>query len=95
MKTNIKEFAGTKIREKRIALNISQQDLADFLQLTRVSIMNIEKGRHFPSVTVLYAICCALNMQPNEIFPPVKPLKISTKKVTQTVTVTRTKKIFS
>ncbi len=41
---------GERIKSERIKRNISQEKLAEFIELTRASIINLEKGRHRPSI---------------------------------------------
>jgi transcriptional regulator with XRE-family HTH domain len=40
---------GNKIREKRIALNLTQLELGNAVKCTEVYICNIENGDHLPS----------------------------------------------
>jgi transcriptional regulator with XRE-family HTH domain len=47
---------GSRIRNARLLSGISQEILAAQLGLTRASIINIEKGRHRPSVHLLIEI---------------------------------------
>jgi len=39
-----------RVREKREALGLTQQELADRVGISRQSIISIEKGRYVPSV---------------------------------------------
>jgi len=52
---------GQKIRDARKLASFSQQQLADKLGLSRVSVVNIEKGRQHPSIHVLVDISRTLN----------------------------------
>ena len=52
---------GTRIREKRIAKNISQADLADEVEVSNPHISNIERGRTKVSLPTLINIANALD----------------------------------
>lgn len=39
------EDLGSRVRQARLALNLTQEQLADLLDLNRTSITNIEKGK--------------------------------------------------
>ena len=47
---------GDRIRTERIRREISQEKLAEELDLTRASVVNLEKGRHRPSIYQLLLI---------------------------------------
>jgi len=66
------ETIGTQIRDARISAGISQEDLAKKLDLTRASIINIEKGRHRPSLHLLLEIADFLMIDYTSLIP-VKP----------------------
>lgn len=52
---------GQKIKTKRIALNLSQQELAYKLGMYKVNISNIENGKRNLTVTTLNRIAKALD----------------------------------
>ena len=52
---------GQKIRGARAQAKFTQQQLADKLELSRVSVVNIEKGRQHPSIHILVDISRTLN----------------------------------
>lgn len=60
MKTKIKE-----LREKR---NITQEALAEKVDVTRQTILFLEKGRYNPSLRLAYKIAKVLNSRIDEIF---------------------------
>ena len=47
---------GENIKTERLKRNINQEELGDYLDLTRTSVINLEKGRHRPSVFQLLQI---------------------------------------
>lgn len=74
---SIAKYIGTKIREYREATGIKQEELGILLQLSRVSIMNMENGRHRPSVDNLFLLCGIFKCQITDLFPPIKAVEIA------------------
>ena len=60
MKTRIKEF-----REKR---GITQEALAKKVDVTRQTILFLEKGKYNPSLRLAYKIACLFNVKIEDIF---------------------------
>lgn len=62
---------GQRIRELRTARSprVSQARLANDVGLSRVSMANIERGRHRVQVHVLYAIARVLSVSVTELLP--------------------------
>ena len=60
MKTKIKE-----LREKR---NLTQEALAEKVDVTRQTILFLEKGKYNPSLRLAYKISKVLNSKVEEIF---------------------------
>ena len=56
------------IKVERARYNMSQQDLADALDITRQSISAIEKSRFVPSVLIGLKIARLFNLKVEEIF---------------------------
>ncbi|MDD5111098.1 MAG: helix-turn-helix transcriptional regulator [Candidatus Altiarchaeota archaeon] len=50
----------TRIRELREALGMTQQQLADSVDVTRQTIISLEQGRYNPSLMLAYGIAKAL-----------------------------------
>lgn len=65
---NVKKIFGKKIKEKRIALNLTQESLAEKIGISPKSLSQIELGNNFVSAENLEAICVALNVLPNNLF---------------------------
>lgn len=57
-----------KLKLARVALDLSQEELADKVGVTRQTINMIEKGNYNPSLNLCIAICRALNKTLDEIF---------------------------
>ena len=64
---------GANISSIRIKKNVNQDDLANFLNLSRPSIVNIEKGKQKPSVYTLLLIANYLMVDLQELLPDVIP----------------------
>lgn len=59
---------GEKIRQKRINLNLSQENLSYDANIPRNQVGRIERGEINTSIIVLYKICKALNIELKELF---------------------------
>ena len=57
-----------KIKAARAALDLSQQDLADKVGVSRQTINAIEKGDYNPTIKLCIAICRALGKTLDELF---------------------------
>jgi len=61
--SNTPKEIGLRIRIARKERNFSQEDLAKLVDLSRASIVNIEKGRQSPPIQTLLLLCRKLNKQ--------------------------------
>ena len=57
-----------KMKSARAALDLSQQDLADKVGVSRQTINAIEKGDYNPTINLCIAICRILNKALDELF---------------------------
>ena len=57
-----------KMKSARAALDLSQQDLADKVGVSRQTIVAIEKGDYNPTINLCIAICRILNKTLDELF---------------------------
>ena len=57
-----------KMKMARIENDLSQEDLADIVGITRQTIGLIESGNYNPSLKLCIAICKALNKTLNDLF---------------------------
>lgn len=64
----IRNKLGPLIKEKRIQLGITQEGLADRLNISLSFAGQIERGESMPSVETLALIICELNIDPRIIF---------------------------
>lgn len=68
-KSEIDEYIGVRIREGRLALNLSQEQLARTLGVSFQQIQNYEKGANGVSAVRLFDICKTLNVSLTSMFP--------------------------
>jgi len=57
-----------RIKLARMEKNLTQQQLADAVGVTRQTISLIEKGKYNPSLNLCLEICYAVNKSLDEIF---------------------------
>lgn len=74
---------GEKIKELRTKGNLSQAELAERAQISRVAIGNYERGDRIPNVEILNKIANALNINLSELL---NPQHITTKIENHTIT---------
>ena len=60
---------GEKIKTYRIKQGYSQDELAKFLDLTRTSVVNIEKGRQRPPLHTVYDTAAFFNIGITDLLP--------------------------
>ena len=82
---------GNLITEKRNAKNISQDELANLLHVSRQTISSWELGKTEPSATLMFKLCEELEININDFFPNNNVLK---KYVTKEKKKTKIKFIF-
>ena len=59
-----------KLKAARAALDLSQQELADKVGVSRQTINAIEKGDYNPTINLCIAICKVLGKTLDELFWP-------------------------
>lgn len=57
-----------KMKSARVAKDLSQQQLADLIGVSRQTISAIEKGDYNPTINLCIAICKALDKTLDELF---------------------------
>ncbi len=57
-----------KMKSARAALDLSQQELADKIGVSRQTINAIEKGDYNPTIKLCIELCKALNKTLDELF---------------------------
>lgn len=57
-----------KVKLSRVGVNLSQQQLAEKIGVTRQTISLIEKGKYNPTLRLCLDICYAVNKTLDEVF---------------------------
>lgn len=60
---------GERVKNQRLKEKKSQEELADYLNLTRSSMVNFEKGRHRPSIHQLIKMANFLKINYVKLIP--------------------------
>jgi len=60
---------GQRISDERSIRKFSQEELGEYLKLTRTSIANLERGRHRPSIYQLIQIATFLRIEYASLIP--------------------------
>lgn len=68
------ETIGAAVREARHRADLSQDDLANSVSLTRTSITNLERGRQQVPLHTLYDIAEAVGCAVKELLPDTSPI---------------------
>ena len=58
----------TKIKELRARYNITQDELADIVGVSRQTMLYLEKGKYNPSLLLAYRVAEALKSSIGEVF---------------------------
>jgi transcriptional regulator with XRE-family HTH domain len=69
-KSEIDEYIGSRIRERRLSLHLNQELLARALGVSFQQIQNYERGANGISAVRLFDICRILNVPLESMFPP-------------------------
>ncbi|WP_342597776.1 helix-turn-helix transcriptional regulator [Cyanobacterium aponinum UTEX 3222] len=67
MKDQILNQFGEKLQKLRLSQNLSQEKLAEIIEVDRTYISLLERGKRNPSLVCLNSIAKALNVTPNEL----------------------------
>lgn len=71
---DIKSIIGSNLKKLRKNRNLSQEKLAEFLEMDKDSVASIEKGRAFVSAESLSKLCNYFNVEP-EYFLKTNPFE--------------------
>ena len=58
---------GAGLRQRRLELNLTQEDMAWVVEVTQGTISNYENGRSEVPLSVLIEMCDHLHLQPSEL----------------------------
>lgn len=73
MEDRLYRLFGSRVRALREEKNVTQEELARRVDLSRTSITNIEKGRQRVLLHQMVEIAHALDAAPTELIPPAEP----------------------
>lgn len=65
---NNKKLLGKRIKELRKNAGLTQEQLAEMIDIETTSLSGIESGRHFPSLPTLEKIAFSLNTELKSLF---------------------------
>ena len=65
---NNKQLLGKRIKELRKSAHLTQEKLAELIDIETGSLSGIESGRHFPSLPTLEKIAINLNVELKALF---------------------------
>ena len=65
---NIKKFIGKRIKELRKIRHLSQEQLAEKIDINQNALSYIETGENFVSAETLEKLISALDVEPSELF---------------------------
>ena len=61
-------IVNTRIKELRARYNLTQDELADKVGVTRQTMLYLEKGKYNPSLVLAFKVAKALNSTIEEVF---------------------------
>lgn len=67
---NVVQLFGENVRRERLALGLTQQELAGRLGMERSYLSELERGRRNPTVRVLGSLAQALDIEPWRLLKP-------------------------
>ena len=74
MKQDLKKAFGTVIKTLREEQGISQQELADYSEVDRTYISDLERGLYYPTLNTVYKLAEVLKRKPYEVIQKVDSL---------------------
>jgi transcriptional regulator with XRE-family HTH domain len=67
VKGDLKEAFGKVIRELREQRKLSQQELADYSEVDRTYISDLERGLNYPTLNTIYKLAEVLKIKPHDL----------------------------
>lgn len=65
---NIKKLLGKRLQEIRKIRKLTQEQIAEYVDIDTSSVSNIENGKYYPSAENLEKFLKILNIKPSDIF---------------------------
>lgn len=69
IKVKLSKSLGKKIQRKRKELNLTQEELAEKVRISRAYMGYIEQGRNMPSLEIVHKIASALRVKVKDLLP--------------------------
>jgi transcriptional regulator with XRE-family HTH domain len=79
VKVHLKQAFGIVIRELREENKFSQQELADFSEVDRTYISDLERGLNYPSLNTIYKLAEVLKIKPSKLIEKVDAIVLGVK----------------
>jgi len=76
LKADLKIAFGSVIRELRESKCMSQQELADYAEMDRTYLSDLERGLNYPSLNTIYKLAEVLKLKPHELISRVDKLML-------------------
>lgn len=70
-KLELKEAFGKVIRELRDQRGLSQQELADYSEVDRTYLSDLERGLYYPTLNTVYKLAEIFKIKPHELIQKV------------------------
>ena len=86
---NIKKSIGKRIKELRKVRHLSQEQLAEKIDINQNALSYIETGENFFSAETLEKLINALQVEPSELFEVVQMLRENPDKIKDIYKITR------
>lgn len=64
----MKNIVSNKVKDKRTSFNLTQEQLANIVGVTRLTIISIEKQKYEPSIGLAIKLAKALNCTVEDLF---------------------------
>jgi transcriptional regulator with XRE-family HTH domain len=71
---DLKEAFGKVIKKLREQRKLSQQELADYSEVDRTYISDLERGLYYPTLNTIYKLAEVLKIKPHELIHRVDDL---------------------
>lgn len=65
---DLKKAFGKRLKNIRLSKNLTQENLAELININQRQISKIETGEHFPSANTLEKLCNVLDVLPCKLF---------------------------
>jgi transcriptional regulator with XRE-family HTH domain len=67
VKKDLKQAFGQVIRELRDAKGLSQQEVADYSEMDRTYLSDLERGLHMPTLNIVFKLADVFKVKPQDL----------------------------